>query len=368
MQTLLRFFEHHRFSVISWSATIVLVAALLGSTVWWTQSGAALPAVGKAPTSVANQSPLALPNNPTGAFTGPSIFRLLDLKTDISAQSSLQPVSYKVLRGDNLSEIAQQYKIKAMSILYSNQATLNDNPYNLAPGMTLIIPPEDGLLYTWKTDDTLQSVADKFKADLNGDKKVDKVDAALLADAIVSYPGNNLDLTNPVIKPGQVIMVPGGVRELAASVEFIPGTDRAGGSTATSELSPSGCNTGTGSPPGIWPTSGPHTISGNDYTPSHLGIDITATEGMPILAAGGGVAVFVGFSQYGYGNVIEIDHGDGYTTLYAHLSGFNLAKCQVVGGGQVIGYAGCTGNCTGPHLHFEVRRGGVNVNPWGIVQ
>ena len=122
-----------------------------------------------------------------------------------------------------------------------------------------------------------------------------------------------------------------------------------------------------GSPPSLWPTGGPHTISGNDYGPSHQGIDVTAYEGTPVLASGAGVVVFVGWSQYGYGNVIQIDHGTGWATVYAHLSAFNVTQCEFVGAGSVIGYSGSTGNSTGPHLHFEVRLDGVTKNPWDIV-
>ncbi len=249
-----------------------------------------------------------------------------------------------------------------------NEALVSDMSANLTPGMNLTRPLEEGRLYTWKDGDTLEKVANQFKADLNGDKLTDEADAALLSDAIVSYPGNDIDLTDPVIKPSQEIMIPGGHRELVAWLDFVPTVNRSGGSTATSELGGGGCNGGPIGVPGIWPTNGPHTISGNDYSPSHLGIDISATGGTAILASGDGVVVFAGFSQYGYGNVVQIDHGSGFSTVYAHLSQINVGQCQAVYGGQVIGIAGCTGNCTGVHLHFEVREGGVNVNPWSIVQ
>ncbi len=109
--------------------------------------------------------------------------------------------------GDSLFAIAKQYNIKPETILYSNKASLNDNPENLKPGMTLTIPPVDGILYTWQTGDTLQKVADKFKAKV---------------DDILNWPGNNLDLTNPQITPGTVVMVPGGQRALIDWTQYIP--------------------------------------------------------------------------------------------------------------------------------------------------
>ncbi len=370
MRRLLDFVNDHRFSVLSWGATIVLVAAILTSTLWLSRVGAGGSAAGSPPApSGGGSSGVGLPPAQSSSRSNASIGRQLALKTDVSLQTNAKPFSYRVMVGDSVFGIAKQYNIKPESILYSNEATLNDNPSNLSPGMELTIPPVDGLTYTWQDGDTLDKVADEFKSDLNGDGVVDAKDAALLHDAIVSYPGNNLDLTNPVIKPGQVIMIPGGHRELISWLEFVPTTNRAGGSTATSELGGGGCPAGgSGSPPGIWPTNGPHTISGNNYSMSHLGIDISAAPTTLILASGGGVVVFAGFSQYGYGNVVEIDHMDGFATVYAHMSQINVTRCQIVTGGEAIGVAGCTGNCTGTHLHFEVRQGGVNINPWSILQ
>lgn len=364
----IKFLDEHRFAFVSWGATGLLVVALLGSTVWWTQYGSASSARQLHPTAAPSEQPsVGLPASGAAVKVAPGIGRALDLKTDLKDQASLKPITYKVQVGDSVFGIAKQYNLKAESILYSNESALNDNPTLLSPGMTLTIPPTDGLLYTWKDGDTIEKVADQFKGDLNGDKKIDEKDAKLLADAILNYPGNNLDLTDPVIKTGQVIMIPGGQRELVQWLDFVPTYNRSSTGGGTSELSPSGCNVGFGSPPGLWPTNGPHTISGNDYGPGHQGIDITASMNMPVLASGAGVVVFVGWSQYGYGNVIQLDHGDGFSTVYAHLNGFNVSQCQTVQTGQVIGYAGTTGNSTGVHLHFEVRNGGASVDPWGIV-
>jgi murein DD-endopeptidase MepM/ murein hydrolase activator NlpD len=349
----LEFVEQHRFSFVSWSATGLLVVALLGSTLWWTQFGSASSLTHPEPTAASKGKPaVALPSTVNSFITGTGIGRALDLKTSISGQANLKPISYKVQVGDSVFAIAKQFNIKPESILYSNEATLNDNPANLSPGMKLEIPPVDGLLYAWKQGDTIDSVAKEFK---------------VKPEDILNFPGNNLDLTDPKISQGTVVMVPGGQRELVAWLEFVPSVARNGGTTATSELSPSGCKVGFGSPPSLWPTIGPHTLSGNNYGPTHLGIDITATLNMSVIASGAGVVVFAGFSQYGYGNVVQIDHGDGFSTVYAHLNGLNVTQCQTVQAGQIIGYAGTTGNSTGVHLHFEVRQGGNSVNPWDIV-
>lgn len=96
----------------------------------------------------------------------------------------------------------------------------------------------------------------------------------------------------------------------------------------------------------------------------HEGIDIACTEGQtPILAAKSGTVVFSGFGTHenhysGYGNVVVIDHGGGFYTLYAHLSSLKVDAGQTIGAGQPVGICGSTGHATGAHLHFEVKIGG----------
>ncbi len=351
---LLQNLKTNRFNIISWGLTVIVVISLLGTALWWTQSGEAAAATHSDPAADSSQPTpsIGLPTQGPNAASTASISRELDLKTDVSQQVRYQITTYQVGRGDSLFAIAKQFNIKPESILYSNKDTLHDNPSNLTPGMTLLIPPVDGLIYTWQKGDTIDSVAAEFKA-----KPTD----------ILDWPGNDIDLTNPQIKPGSVVMIPGGQRELISWLNFVP-TYQRGSGTATSELGSGSCpQIGNGSPPYLWPTNGPHTISGNDFSPTHLGIDITAFEGTPVLASGAGVVVYAGWSDYGYGNVIEIDHGGGWATIYAHLSQINVKVCDYVNAGQVIALSGSTGNSTGPHLHFEVRRNGTAVDPWQIV-
>jgi len=95
----------------------------------------------------------------------------------------------------------------------------------------------------------------------------------------------------------------------------------------------------------------------------HEGIDFSAPVGTEVYASGDGVISQVSRSNYGYGNIIKIDHGYGYVTVYAHLHGFNVRKGQKVKRGQTIGYVGNTGLSTGPHLHYEVQKNERRVNP-----
>jgi murein DD-endopeptidase MepM/ murein hydrolase activator NlpD len=116
-----------------------------------------------------------------------------------------------------------------------------------------------------------------------------------------------------------------------------------------------------------WPGDNRY-LSGRNYYPAwHPGIDIAAQLGDPLYAADSGVVVYSGWNTQGYGNMLIVDHGNGWHTLYAHLSQINVSCNDPVWQGQVIGLAGSTGNSTGPHLHFEVRSPNGRVNPWTVL-
>ncbi|WP_430400184.1 M23 family metallopeptidase [Flavobacterium sp.] len=95
----------------------------------------------------------------------------------------------------------------------------------------------------------------------------------------------------------------------------------------------------------------------------HYGMDFTAKSGTPIYATGDGVVLKADNSLSGYGNHIEINHGYGYVTLYAHLSKYNCKRGQKVKRGDIIGYVGSTGRSEAPHLHYEVIKGKEKINP-----
>jgi murein DD-endopeptidase MepM/ murein hydrolase activator NlpD len=94
----------------------------------------------------------------------------------------------------------------------------------------------------------------------------------------------------------------------------------------------------------------------------HLGIDFDANTGDPVLSAAGGVVSYAGIKS-GYGNVVEVDHGNGYSTLYGHNSKLIVRAGDIVRAGQQLAKAGSTGRSTGPHVHFEVHVNGRPVNP-----
>ena len=117
----------------------------------------------------------------------------------------------------------------------------------------------------------------------------------------------------------------------------------------------------------VWPVSGPVTSPfGMRWGRMHEGIDIGVPYGTPIHAAAAGRVIYCGWES-GYGNLTVIDHGNGIATAYGHQSSIAVSCGQDVSQGQVIGYVGCTGHCTGPHLHFEVRVNGAPVDPLGYL-
>jgi murein DD-endopeptidase MepM/ murein hydrolase activator NlpD len=115
-----------------------------------------------------------------------------------------------------------------------------------------------------------------------------------------------------------------------------------------------------------WPAAGTMTDGfGPRWGRMHLGIDVGILDSPDVRAATSGTVTEAGWLTgfEGYGNVVTIDAGRGYSVLYAHLSRVSVVPGQWVDGGEPVGQAGCTGSCTGTHLHFELRRNGVPLDP-----
>ena len=115
----------------------------------------------------------------------------------------------------------------------------------------------------------------------------------------------------------------------------------------------------------MWPVTGP--ITTYFYDPGHRGIDIAADEGDPIYASDGGVVITAIKDYYNYGWHLIIDHGNGYQSLYGHMSAFYVDSQETVAKGQKIGAVGDTGYSFGPHLHFEIHYNGAKLNPLNLL-
>ena len=243
-------------------------------------------------------------------------------------------VKYKVQSGDTVSKVASIYQVNVDTIKWANNLSSVDE---IKPGDTLAVPPVSGIVHKVKKGETLASLTKKYKAD---------------AQTVATYPFNYIDDTLK-LRVGQTLFLPGGKPPPPTPLPTAPSGPRnypifyAGGSGLFA-----------------WPVAGSLNQSPSWWHPA---IDIGAPYGTPVKAAMTGTATTAGFNGYGFGNYIVIDHGNGYTSAYAHLASLNVRAGQSVGKGQLIGSVGCTGFCTGPHLHLEIKRSGSFVNPLSVL-
>jgi len=255
-------------------------------------------------------------------------------KTTIPERPRESIIVYRVEPGDTLYGIAQKFGISGETVIWANQR--EDNPDTLSIGQELIILPVSGVYHTVQKGDTVESVAAKYKVE---------------PSAITQFALNNLKPPYTLVA-GEKIIVPGGQkpyipRRVVASYEGPVPQDASRGT-------------------GIfgWPTSG---MLSQKYFSGHRAIDIAGPKGTPIYAADSGYVVMAGFSGGGYGNMVVLEHGNGFQTLYAHLDTINVRLGQSVKKGQKIATMGTSGRTTGPHLHFEVIKGGVQRDPLGVL-
>ncbi len=281
------------------------------------------------------------------------IHRVPLLNTTIPNRPRVDVITYTVELGDSLFSIADLFNLKPETILWGNFETLEDNPHLLSKDQVLNILPTDGVYYQWNTGDSLSGVASFFQVD---------------PTAIISYPGNRIDLTateadDTAIESGSWVIVPGGIRQLKdwgppAISRSNPASARYYGDGYCGSVYEGAIGSGTF----IWPTPA-HSISGYGYSGIHPAIDIAGAVGNAVFAADSGVVVFAGWSNFGYGYMVVIDHGTGWQTAYAHLSAVAVTCGQSVFQGGYIGAVGSTGNSTGSHLHFETVYNGAKPNP-----
>ena len=229
-------------------------------------------------------------------------------------------ITYTVAYGDTMWGIAQKFGLDVDTLRYSNPE-LYRNPDVIYPGQALRILPFPGAIHSVKKGDTLESIARKWRVS---------------PEAIVRYRPNRVAL-GQTLSPGQELVIPGGrldvnIPKPAPSPEAIF----------------------------AWPLRG---RLSQGYSARHRAIDIATAWGAPVYAAGEGRVVRAGWLFTGYGFSVIIRHPNGLVTLYSHMTHPAVKVGDWVKRGQPIGLVGSTGNSTGPHVHFEVRKNGVRVNP-----
>ncbi len=241
-------------------------------------------------------------------------------------------ISYTVQKGDTISTIAKKFSISTDTIKWAN----NLKGDSITVGDSLDILPVSGVSHKVSRGDTVYTIAKKYGAN---------------AQAIVDFPFN--DFANPQtfsLVEGQILIVPDGAPPTEAPriirQQFI--------ATGPVQISGGGFT---------WPVRG--TVN-QGYAWYHQAVDLGAPLGTPIVAAHSGRVAQVYTSGWngGYGIHVLISGDNGYTTLYAHMSGVNVSVGQsVTAGSSVVGWVGLTGRTTGPHLHFEIRGSGGLLNP-----
>lgn len=258
-------------------------------------------------------------------------------QTDISLKPRDKVISYNVEKGDTLSTIAQKFGISINTIKWANNLIGDD----ITVGDSLKILPVLGIEYKVQKGDSVYSIAKKLATE---------------PQKIVDFPFN--DFANPetfALVEGQMLIVPDGVKP--SEQPFIqrqvfiaqgPVTFSSFGFT--------------------WPVQGIVSQFASWY---HMALDIAASYGTPVVAVQTGVvaSVSVGTWDFGYGTNIWVDNGGGFASHYTHLSSVNVGVGDsVVAGKTVLGWIGMTGRTTGSHLHFEIKRNGVLVNPLPYLQ
>lgn len=267
-------------------------------------------------------------------------------------------LKYTVQPGDALFLIAQRFGIHPNTIFWANPDTLKDNVHLLHVGMELYILPVNGLYHL---SDGKQSIAEI--ASLYG---------VTAGDILYSEYNDLAQYDSEYVPPaGLRIVVPGGRRDYVSWQSPIRTGTQSGAANPEGSLHPGSCRaqySGAGGEGNyIHPLGNIAYRVTNGFTPWHPGVDMAADRGTPIYAIETGVVVFAGWHRDGYGELVIVDHGDGWTSYYAHLARRFVDCGQQISKGQLIAEMGMSGNATGVHLHLEIRHNDVPQNPYSYI-
>lgn len=270
--------------------------------------------------------------------------------------------TYTVQPGDTLLAIANNFGITAETIVFANNHKLFGDVHMLQRGMELFILPTEGAYVRSYEDRTIAQIADKYGVE---------------PEVIINSEFNDLEDASPNTTPpwGKWLVVPGGVGEAADLYKpVINETVNEETGQVVRSFMPNmagSCAAGIQGSGGTGAFSNPlvNSVFTQGYYPGHSGIDLAAPVGTPVLASDAGVVIFSGWvsTSWGYGVLVVLDHGNGWTSYYAHLNATTVRCGQFVNRGGQVGTVGSTGNSSGPHLHFELRFNHVPDNPAGYI-
>lgn len=247
----------------------------------------------------------------------------------------IQSMEYIVEGGDTISSIGEKFKVAVDALKYVNNLT----DYSvIKPGQKMTIPPVSGLVHKVESGDTLSSIALKYD-----------VAPQAIADFNYLLDTSSLKVGVDLVIPDAKIPQP--VIPIEPITPYYPG----GSQYAQATPSRSFC---------VWPST--VRIITQYYSWYHNGIDVASPIGAsmpPLFACRGGTVVRAGWDPWGLGLHVRIDHGNGYETVYGHMSRLDVSYGTEVDRGQIIGLMGSTGRSTGPHVHYMVKFNGIAQNP-----
>jgi murein DD-endopeptidase MepM/ murein hydrolase activator NlpD len=269
---------------------------------------------------------------------------------------------YEVRDGDTLSGIAQRYGLKIgddsdltpwQLLVLSNRPDIVSEDDILQPGQHLRIPLHNGVIHTVLSAQTLTDISDLYDVSV-----ADILSVNHLSDA------NSIGIGSEILIPNPQRYAPPVVADTTSS-NAAGGVSSGGGDTSGGGSSSAIVGGGPKSNVGfIWPVTGPISSYFGPAHPLGIDIDLFNHRHAAIAAIAGGVVTFAGGNACcSYGYYVVIDHGNGYQSLYAHLSSISVSVGQVIAQGQQVGISGVTGYSTGEHLHFEIHKNGAVVNP-----
>ena len=248
------------------------------------------------------------------------------------------PIEHEVQDGETLQTISKKYNISLETVKFANNLTAN----SVTKGQILKIPPVEGTLHNVAKGDTLEKLSRRYNVPIQTIVDFNYIDSPYL------------------LTEGQVLTIPDAQR---------PDTKKYYAGSNVYDISSygvipyAGDINQVGEGKFIWPLSGVLTLLFGRY---HPGLDIANNSG-DILAADKGTVVRSGWWEGGYGNAVQVDHGNGYVSTYAHMSSIAVSVGDEVERGVKLGVVGSTGRSTGPHVHFTIQLEGKYIDPLSVL-
>jgi len=248
---------------------------------------------------------------------------------------------YEVRGGDTVARIAGAYGVSQNTIIWENGL----NSDHIKPGQELRILPTSGVKHTVKDGETMDGIAKKYGVDL---------------EDVLEY--NEIEIEDHIL-PGEDIIIPNGAIKAPptpARKQYVADLQKENVQRSEVPENYQGSSTGF-----VWPLPAARRVS-QYFWSRHKALDIPCNN-CPVVAAANGIVEISGW-QKGYGNTILLNHGNGYRTRYGHANQLLVSAGDSVAQGQIIMLSGSTGRSTGPHLHFEIKKGTAYLNPLPIAK